>query len=176
MYSITPCNIVTTKTITSYKIDRIEISLFKSAIITVVLLDSAGSILDVKFINMTGEDYSKWDADDNYVVEFINNSLGFSSLPVVETPSETVVETPSETVVETPSETVVETPSETVVETPSETVVETPSETVVETPSETVVETPSETVVETPSETVVETPSETVVETPSETPVVEPIL
>jgi hypothetical protein len=144
MYSITPCNIVTTKTITSYKIDRIEISLFKSAIITVVLLDSAGSILDVKFINMTGEDYSKWDADDNYVVEFINNSLGFSSLSVVETP---VVETP---VVDTP---VVETP---VVETP---VVETP---VVETP---VVETP---VVETP---VVETP---VVETPVvETPVVE---
>jgi hypothetical protein len=90
----------------------------------VVLLDSAGSILDVKFINMTGAEYSKWDADDSYVVEFINNNLGFSSLPVVET----VATTPSETVVETPSETVVETPSETVVETPSETVVETPSE------------------------------------------------
>ena len=118
MYQITPCNIITTKTITSYRIDRIEISLFKSATITVVLLDSAGSILDVKFINMTGAEYSKWDADDSYVVEFINNNLGFSSLPVVETPlSETVVDTP----VETPSETPVDTPSETVVETPSET-------------------------------------------------------
>ena len=82
MYSITPCNIVTTKTITSFKIDRIEISLFQSAVITVVLLDSANSILDVKFINMTSADYSKWSADDNYVIEFIKQKLGFSDIPV----------------------------------------------------------------------------------------------
>lgn len=82
MYSITPCNIVTTKTITSFKIDRIEISLFQSAVITVVLLDSANSILDVKFINMTSTDYSKWSADDSYVIEFIKQKLGFSDVPV----------------------------------------------------------------------------------------------
>ena len=81
MYSITPCNIVTTKTITSFKIDRIEISLFQSAVITVVLLDSANSILDVKFINMTSADYSKWSADDSYVIEFIKQKLGFSDIP-----------------------------------------------------------------------------------------------
>jgi hypothetical protein len=82
MYSITPCNIVTTKTITSFKIDRIEISLFQSAVITVVLLDSANSILDVKFINMTNTDYSKWSADDSYVIEFIKQNLGFSDVSV----------------------------------------------------------------------------------------------
>jgi hypothetical protein len=81
MYSITPCDVVTTKTITSFKIDRIEISLFRSAVITVVLLDSANSMLDVKFINMMGEDYSKWSADDTYVVEFIKQKLGFSDVP-----------------------------------------------------------------------------------------------
>jgi hypothetical protein len=90
MYSISPCNIITTKTITSFKIDRIEISLFESAIITVILLDSANSILDVKFINMLAEDYSKWSADDSYVIEFIKQKLGFSDV-VVETP---IVETP----------------------------------------------------------------------------------
>ena len=91
MYSITPCNVVTTKTITSFKIDRIEISLFRSAVITVVLLDSANSILDVKFINMTGEEYSKWSADDTYVIEFIKQNLGFSDVavpPVEEQPVE----------------------------------------------------------------------------------------
>ena len=82
MYSITPCNIVTTKTITSFKIDRIEISLFQSAVITVVLLDSANSVLDVKFINMTSADYSKWSADDSYVIEFIKQKLGFSDVSV----------------------------------------------------------------------------------------------
>ena len=80
MYSIAPCPVITTKTITSFKIDRIEISLFKSAIITVILLDSAGSIIDVKFLNMTGEDYSKWDANDAYVIEFIKRSLEFSDV------------------------------------------------------------------------------------------------
>lgn len=119
MYPISPCNIVTTKTITSFKIDRIEISLFKSAIITVILLDSADSILDVKFINMVSEDYSKWSADDTYVIEFIKQNLGFSN---VETPVETHVETPVETPVDTP----VETPVETQVETPVDTPVETP--------------------------------------------------
>ena len=109
MYTITPCDIITTKTITSFKIDRIEITLFKSAILTVILLDSANAILDVKFVNMTGEDYAKWNADDTYVIEFIKNSLGFSSVveaPVDETPAETpVVETPVD---ETPAETPVE--------------------------------------------------------------------
>ena len=80
MYSIAPCPVITTKTITSFKIDRIEISLFKSAIITVILLDSAGSIIDVKFLNMTGEDYSKWDANDAYVIEFIKRRLEFSDV------------------------------------------------------------------------------------------------
>ena len=119
MYSISPCPVVTTKTITSFKIDRIEISLFKSAVITVILLDSAGSLLDLKFVNMTGEDYSRWSADDSYVVEFIKQSLGFSDVakpPVTET---TITETPVEiTITETPVETPVET---TITETPVET-------------------------------------------------------
>jgi len=96
MYSITPCNIVTTKTITSFKIDRIEISLFQSAVITVVLLDSANSVLDVKFINMTSADYSKWSADDSYVIEFIKQNLGFSDVPVEPVSEEPVVELVSE--------------------------------------------------------------------------------
>ena len=80
MYSIAPCPVVTTKTITTFKFDRIEISLFKSAIITVILFDSTGSLLDVKFVNITGEDYSKWSDDDTYIVEFVKKSLGFSSV------------------------------------------------------------------------------------------------
>jgi hypothetical protein len=111
MYEISPCAVVTTKTITSFKIDRIEISLFKSAIITVILQDSAGSIIDVKFLNMVGEDYSKWDADDSYVIEFIKQNLGFSS-PVINT----VVEPSADPVVEPSSDPVVEPSSDPVVD------------------------------------------------------------
>lgn len=95
MYTIVPCNIITTKTITSFKIDRIEITLFKSAIITVVLLDSANAILDVKFVNMAEEDYAKWNADDTYVIEFIKNSLGFTSVVEAPVPEAPVAEEPT---------------------------------------------------------------------------------
>ena len=115
MYQISPCSVVTTKTITSFKIDRIEISLFKSAIITVILQDSVGSIIDVKFLNMVGEDYSKWDADDSYVIEFIKQNLGFSS-PVVETVINTVTEPSADPVVEPSADPVVETVINTVEE------------------------------------------------------------
>ena len=94
MYSISPCPVVTTKTITSFKIDRIEISLFKSAVITVILLDSAGSLLDLKFVNMTGEDYSRWSTDDSYVVEFIKQSFGFSDVVKPHVTETTITETP----------------------------------------------------------------------------------
>jgi hypothetical protein len=122
MYPISPCNIITTKTITSFKIDRIEITLFKSAIITVILLDSASSILDVKFINMTNEEYTLWSADDSYVIKFIKQKLGFSNI-VAQPPQEPV---PQETIVES-QETIVEepVPQETIVES-QETIVEEP--------------------------------------------------
>lgn len=138
MYPISPCNIVTTKTITSFKIDRIEISLFKSAIITVILLDSAGSLLDVKFINMNGEDYAKWNEDDSYVIDFIKQSLGFSSVPVVETVSDSV----SDPVADPVSDPVVDTVSEPVAYPVSDPVVDTVSDPVVEPVADPVVETP----------------------------------
>ena len=136
MYSIAPCPVVTTKTITCFKIDRIEISLFKSAIITVILLDSTGSLLDVKFVNITGEDYSKWSDDDTYVVEFVKQSLGFSDVakPSVIPPPPPITEitiTETQTHVETPAtETSTETSSETPTETPTETSTETSTETI----------------------------------------------
>ena len=98
MYPISPCNVVTTKTIASFKIDRIEISLFKSAIITIVLLDAANSIIDVKFVNITGDDYSKWSTDDSYVIDFIKQKMGFCGLetpvPEPEPEPETPVQEP----------------------------------------------------------------------------------
>lgn len=104
MYPISPCNVVTTKTITSFKIDRIEISLFKSAIITIVLLDSANSIIDVKFVNIAGDDYSKWSTDDSYVIDFIKQKMGFCGLetPVPEPEPEPETQVQPETPVQEP--------------------------------------------------------------------------
>lgn len=78
MYSISPYNLITTRIITGFKIDRVEILLFKSASFMVILLDSNNSPVDVKHITMANDDYVKWSSDDAYVVSFVKKALGFS--------------------------------------------------------------------------------------------------
>ncbi len=168
MYPISPCDIVTTKTITSFKIDRIEITLFKSAIITVILLDSAGSLLDVKFINMNGEDYAKWNEDDSYVIDFIKQSLGFSSVPIVE-PVSNIVEEPVSNPVSNVVEEPVSNPVSNVVEDP----VSNPVSNVIEDPVSNVVEEPIIDVVLDPVSNVVEEPVINIVEDPVSDPVLD---
>ncbi len=131
MYTIQPYDLVTTRSVGSFRIDQIQVSLFKQANISVVLYDTNGIAFELKQLQMTGADYDAWSTDDDYVVQYVCSQLGFNITPVIQEP---VAETP---VAETP---VAETP---VAETP---VAETP---VAETP---VAETP---VAETP---VAETP------------------
>ena len=87
MYSISPYNLVTTKIITGFKIDRVEISLFKSASFMVILHDSNNSPVDVKHITMANDDYVKWSSDDAYVVSFVKNALGFSYEEILPAPA-----------------------------------------------------------------------------------------
>jgi hypothetical protein len=93
MYQIQPYNIITTKTVTSFVIDRIELTLFKKALITIVIYDSAKIPVDVRSIELAGSDYEQWNNDDNYVVQYVCNQLGFllpgSSVekPAVEEPA-----------------------------------------------------------------------------------------
>jgi hypothetical protein len=77
MYQIQPYNIITTKTVTSFVIDRIELTLFKKALITIVIYDSAKIPVDVRSIELSGSDYEQWNNDDNYVVQYVCNKLGF---------------------------------------------------------------------------------------------------
>lgn len=85
MYQIQPYDIVTTRTITSFVIDRIELTLFKRAVITIVMYDSANIPVDVRNIELSGSDYEQWNNDDNYVVQYVCNKLGML-LPTVEEP------------------------------------------------------------------------------------------
>ena len=77
MYSIQPYDFVTTQQVCSFKIDRIELTLFKQAILTIMLLNQSGGLVDIKVLQMNGRDYEQWNNDDNYVVEFVMNKLGF---------------------------------------------------------------------------------------------------
>ena len=45
---------------------------------------------------MKSADYSKWSADDNYVIEFIKEKLGFSDVPVEPVPLQVEEPVPQE--------------------------------------------------------------------------------
>jgi hypothetical protein len=116
MYSIQPYDFITTQQVCSFKIDRIELTLFKQAILTIMLLNQSGGPVDIKVLQMNGNDYEQWNNDDNYVVEFVMNKLGFVK-PVPQPPvQEPVTETAEEPVEEPVQEPVTETAEEPVTE------------------------------------------------------------
>lgn len=88
MSNILPYEIVSTVTVNRFEIDSIDIRLFKSAIIRVNLFDLAGFRVSSKIVMMEGDDYTNWGNDDQYILTFIMNSLGFiPETPTVEEPT-----------------------------------------------------------------------------------------
>jgi hypothetical protein len=132
MYSIQPYDFVTTQQVCSFKIDRIELTLFKQAILTIMLLNKSGGLVDIKVLQMNGHDYEQWNNDDNYVVEFAMNKLGFVK-PAPQPVQEPVTETLEEPVQEPVQEPVTETLEDPVQDPVQEPVTETLEEPVTET-------------------------------------------
>ena len=78
MPQIVPCEQITTKVISGFNIQNIELVLFNSARIIVQLLDENSNMMDIKFITMEGADYTSWGSDDNYILIFVATKLGFT--------------------------------------------------------------------------------------------------
>lgn len=78
MPAIVPVDKVTTITIYSFTIDSIEVDLFNSARIRVYLMNQANVSIDCAFVTLAGEDYENWGNDDDYIINYVANSLGFT--------------------------------------------------------------------------------------------------
>jgi hypothetical protein len=78
MFQVYPLDLVTTRTIGSFRIDQIQLVLFKQANISVVLYDTNGVAFELKQLQMTGADYDMWSTDDNYVLQFVCTQLGLT--------------------------------------------------------------------------------------------------
>jgi hypothetical protein len=70
--------ITTVTDVTSIEIESGVVVLNTSAKFTVRLLDSNGSLIDIKFVELSGQDYDNWGSDDDYVVSYILSELGMS--------------------------------------------------------------------------------------------------
>lgn len=78
IHVVDPLQITSTKTVHAFKIISVrQVELSSHANIEVHLYDESNSVIDIKTLVMDGTDYANWGTDDNNVVTFVANSLGF---------------------------------------------------------------------------------------------------
>jgi hypothetical protein len=75
--NIQPTTQTTSVTITSFRVEIRELILFTSAKLRVVLCNEE-QIINYEFIDMLGDDYTRWSDDDEYVYNFVAEKLGFT--------------------------------------------------------------------------------------------------
>jgi hypothetical protein len=60
----------------SASVDRVE--LFTSAKITVKLMNDKKITVDIKMLDLTGQDNANWGNDDQYIINYVMNKLNFT--------------------------------------------------------------------------------------------------
>ena len=73
--SIENYNFVQTSVVNNIKIKIVSIDLFKSITLCVTLLDTNNKNVENKIIKLTGDEYSNWGNDDNYIINIVLNKL-----------------------------------------------------------------------------------------------------
>ena len=76
--SITPATHTTVKTITSFKISRINIT--ELCTIEVQSFDSNNHIVNIDLLTLTADEYALWGTDDSYIITLVAQKLGFVNL------------------------------------------------------------------------------------------------
>jgi len=87
---IVPIDIV--KQITSFRVDGLLMNLFVGVNISVSTFDNNEKLIDTRIVYLTGEDYSNWNNDDQYIINKVAEKLGF--IMVTSTPNPTINPTP----------------------------------------------------------------------------------
>jgi len=81
MSAIVPVDKTTTKTVVRFALDIIELILNTSATFRVITYDIDGASIDTQFVVLDGTAYSNWGNNDEYVVQYVANQLGFTLVP-----------------------------------------------------------------------------------------------
>ena len=62
-------------TICKAHIETVDYTLFKQAVFRVSLVDPTDRVVDIKIFVLSGDDFSKWNSDDKYVLDWIKLKL-----------------------------------------------------------------------------------------------------
>lgn len=77
---IQPYVVTEVKTITSFKINVEQLQLFKSITVRVELLNAEGSVIQLRYVVVDGDDYKNWSTDDNYLINKVAEKIGLTPL------------------------------------------------------------------------------------------------
>lgn len=75
-YSVKPQDITKTFKIARFEILSVNVELFCSATINVLLYDIHDVMFQTVIVNMVGEEYKNWMNNDEYLVKFVAGYLG----------------------------------------------------------------------------------------------------
>lgn len=78
MSAIEPVDKITMQTIVRFSLDITELLLHQSATFRVSLYNVNDKLVDTKFVTLEGDDYTNWGNDDEYILQFLANKLGFT--------------------------------------------------------------------------------------------------
>jgi hypothetical protein len=75
---IEPTQITQVKNVTSFTVIVANLQLFKSVTILVRLFDENNKFVDSKSLTLDGTDYTNWNNDDNYIINYVASHYGFT--------------------------------------------------------------------------------------------------
>ena len=79
--NINPSTITDVKTVSGFRVSISNLELFTSVSLRVELIGELGNLLDIRYVNITGDDYQKWNNDDQYIINTVAQRLGFVLAP-----------------------------------------------------------------------------------------------
>lgn len=65
----------TVQTITSIKINIVNVTLFTGADLLIQFFDASNNIVTVKELGLYGDDYLNWPSGDDYIIEFVKSKM-----------------------------------------------------------------------------------------------------
>jgi hypothetical protein len=75
---IVPFDETTVKTVYSFSAKVNNVILHTSAKIMVQLNDENNNLIDIKMIDLDGNDYLNWGSNDDYITNYVAQKLGFT--------------------------------------------------------------------------------------------------
>lgn len=78
MVVIEPSVYTTSRTIVSFTVSVIDLQLFNSVTLSVTTFDSQRLVVNSTNIVLSGSDYLAWNNDDQYIINYVAEKLGFT--------------------------------------------------------------------------------------------------